>query len=92
MRRRKAQKVEKPPYPKGEILEGPEQGLYKVRLDDGQVLTCHLTDSVRGPCGNMPEVGDWIWAEASPYDPERGRIRLRYGVIRKWPRSGDVRK
>ncbi len=60
----------------GVILETLPQGLYKVKCDDGQLLTASLTGAPKQTIVRVIP-GDRVSIEVSPLDPSRGRIKSR---------------
>jgi translation initiation factor IF-1 len=59
--------------PAGAVVEALPSGLYRVRLDDGPVVTVHIADRVDRNFIRVL-VGDRVRVEMSPVDPGRGRI------------------
>lgn len=61
----------------GEVLENLPNTLFRVKLDDGRVILCHLSGKMRiYYIKIMP--GDRVKIEMSPYDETKGRIVYRY--------------
>ncbi len=60
----------------GEVLETLPSTTFKVRLDDGSEILCHLAGKLRI---NRIKIlaGDRVTVEMSPYDQSRGRITYR---------------
>ena len=60
----------------GRIIESLPSTNFKVRLDDGRELLCHLAGKLRiYRIKILP--GDRVTIEMSPYDEKRGRIVYR---------------
>jgi translation initiation factor IF-1 len=60
----------------GVIAETLPQGLYRVKCDDGQLLTASLTGVPKQTIVRVIP-GDKVSLEVSPLDPSRGRIKAR---------------
>lgn len=61
----------------GEVLENLPNTLFRVKLDDGRIILCHLSGKMRiHYIKIMP--GDRVKVEMSPYDQTKGRIVYRY--------------
>ena len=60
----------------GEIIETLPNTHFKVRLDNGHVLSAHISGKIRK---NYIRIltGDRVRVAMSPYDPSRGRIIYR---------------
>lgn len=57
----------------GTVTEALPSTHFRVKLDDGQVLLCHLAGKLRMfRIKILP--GDKVTIEMSPYDTKRGRI------------------
>ena len=60
----------------GVIIEALPSTNFRVKLDDGEIILCHLAGKLR-----MYRIkilpGDRVTVELSPYDPNRGRIVYR---------------
>ena len=60
----------------GIVLETLPSTNFRVKLDDGEEVLCHLAGKLR-----MYKIkilpGDRVTVEMSPYDPTRGRIVYR---------------
>jgi len=60
----------------GQVTEALPSTHFRVKLDDGQELLCHLAGKLR-----MYRIkilpGDRVTVEITPYDPKRGRIVYR---------------
>lgn len=60
----------------GTVTEALPSTHFRVKLDDGQVLLCHLAGKLRMfRIKILP--GDKVTIEMSPYDTKRGRIVYR---------------
>ena len=60
----------------GTVLEALPSTHFRVKLDDGEVLLCHLAGKLRMfRIKILP--GDRVTVEITPYDPKRGRIVYR---------------
>lgn len=60
----------------GQVVEALPSTNFRVRLEDGEEVLCHLAGKLR-----MYRIkilpGDKVTVELSPYDPKRGRIVFR---------------
>lgn len=61
----------------GIVKESLPNTLFRVELEDGKLVLCHLSGKLRM---NFIKIlpGDRVKVEMTPYDPEKGRIILRY--------------
>lgn len=60
----------------GQVIEALPSTHFRVKLDDGQELLCHLAGKLRiYRIKILP--GDRVTVEITPYDPKRGRIVYR---------------
>jgi translation initiation factor IF-1 len=60
----------------GVVLEALPSTNFRVKLDDGQEMLCHLAGKLRlNRIKILP--GDRVTVEISPYDEKRGRIVYR---------------
>ena len=60
----------------GTVLEALPNTLFRVKLDDGREILCHLSGKMRiNYIKIMP--GDAVKLEMTPYDPGKGRITYR---------------
>lgn len=60
----------------GQITESLSNGMYRVQLDNGHELICHMAGKMRvHHIRVMP--GDRVKVEMSPYDLTKGRISFR---------------
>jgi len=57
----------------GVVMETLPSALYKVRLDEGQLVTAHIADRIDRNFVRLL-VGDRVRLELSPSDVGRGRI------------------
>lgn len=62
---------------KGTVLEALSNANFKVELDNGMEIICHLSGKMRM---NYIKVlpGDTVGVEMSPYDLTKGRIYKRF--------------
>ena len=61
---------------KGKVLEALPNTMFRVELDDGRLVLCHLAGKMRiYHIKVMP--GDTVKVEMTPYDQARGRIIFR---------------
>jgi len=63
----------------GVVVEQLPQALYRVRLDDGPLVTAHIADRVDRNFVRVL-VGDRVRVALSPVDLARGRILERVGT------------
>ena len=68
---------EKPIVVQGEVLADLSNANFKVELENGIVIICHLSGKMRM---NFVKViaGDTVGVELSPYDLTKGRIYKRF--------------
>lgn len=60
----------------GQVLEALPSANFRVKLDDGREMLCHLAGKLRiAKIKILP--GDRVTVEISPYDEKRGRIVYR---------------
>ena len=61
----------------GEVLESLPNTLFRVKLDDGRKVLCHVSGKMRM---NFIKIlpGDKVKLEMTPYDETKGRITFRY--------------
>ena len=60
----------------GKVMESLPNTLFRVKLNDGKVILCHLSGKMRiNYIKIMP--GDQVKVEMTPYDPSKGRIIFR---------------
>ena len=60
----------------GKVLESLPNTLFRVELNDGKVILCHLSGKMRM---NFIKIlpGDRVKVEMTPYDESKGRITFR---------------
>jgi translation initiation factor IF-1 len=61
----------------GEVLEALPNTLFRVKLQDGSLVLCHLSGKMRMHFIKILP-GDKVKIEMTPYDQGRGRIMFRY--------------
>ena len=61
----------------GVILEALSNAMFKVELENGHVITAHISGKMRMHYIKILP-GDKVKVEMSPYDLTKGRISLRY--------------
>ena len=61
----------------GVILEAPSNAMVKVELENGHVITAHISGKMRMHYIKILP-GDKVKVEMSPYDLTKGRISFRY--------------
>lgn len=61
----------------GIVKEALPNTLFRVQLDDGTVILCHLSGKMRMHFIKILP-GDKVKVEMTPYDPGKGRIMFRY--------------
>lgn len=61
----------------GTIVEALSNAMFKVELENGHVIICHISGKMRM---NYIKIlpGDRVRVEMSPYDLTKGRISYRY--------------
>lgn len=61
----------------GVIMEALSNAMFKVELENGHVIVCHISGKMRM---NYIKIltGDRVRVEMSPYDLTKGRISYRY--------------
>ena len=61
----------------GTIIEALSNAMFRVELDNGHVITAHISGKMR-----MHDIkilpGDKVKVEMTPYDLSKGRISFRY--------------
>jgi translation initiation factor IF-1 len=57
----------------GVVMETLPSALYRVRLEEGSIVTAHIADRIDRNFVRIL-VGDRVRVELSPTDPGRGRI------------------
>ncbi len=58
---------------KGEVTESLPNATFRVELEDGRIILCHLAGKMRIYHIKVM-VGDQVDLEMTPYDDEKGRI------------------
>ncbi|MBM3205717.1 translation initiation factor IF-1 [Candidatus Shapirobacteria bacterium] len=66
-------KQEKKIEAQGEISESLPNALFRVKLEDGRMILCHLSGKMRIYHIRVM-VGDQVKVEMTPYDEQKGRI------------------
>ena len=61
----------------GRVVECLPNATFRVELDNGHHALCHLSGRMRKHYIRVL-LGDWVKAELSPYDLNRGRITFRF--------------
>src|SRR6266566_390811 len=61
----------------GVVKEALPNTLFRVQLDDGSIILCHLSGKMRMHFIKILP-GDRVRLEMTPYDTSRGRIMYRY--------------
>ena len=61
----------------GEVVEALPNTLFRVELEDGSLVFCHLSGKMRMHFIKILP-GDKVRIEMTPYDQTRGRIMYRY--------------
>ena len=61
----------------GVVKEALPNTLFRVALDDGSLVLCHLSGKMRIHFIKILP-GDKVRIEMTPYDPSKGRIVFRY--------------
>ena len=68
---------EEPIQMTGEVAEALPNAMFRVALENGHEITCHVSGKIRmNYIRILP--GDKVAVELSPYDLTRGRITYRY--------------
>ena len=61
----------------GQVIEALPSTHFRVKLDDGEVILCHLAGKLRiYRIKILP--GDKVTVEMTPYDLSKGRITFRH--------------
>lgn len=60
----------------GSVLEALPNTLFRVKLEDGREVLCHLSGKMRIHYIKILP-GDTVKLEMTPYDPSKGRITYR---------------
>ena len=61
----------------GTIIESLSNAMFRVELENGHVITAHISGKMRMYYINLLP-GDKVKIEMSPYDLTKGRITFRY--------------
>lgn len=61
----------------GEIIEALSNAMFRVQLENGHVITAHISGKMRMHYIRILP-GDKVKVEMSPYDLSKGRITFRY--------------
>jgi translation initiation factor IF-1 len=61
----------------GTIIEALSNAMFRVELENGHVITCHISGKMRMHYIRILP-GDKVKVEMSPYDLTKGRITFRY--------------
>ncbi len=61
---------------RGEVIESLPSSTFRVRLDNGHVVLCHISGRIRKHYIRIL-TGDRVIVEFSPYDLSKGRIVYR---------------
>jgi len=68
---------EEPIQMTGEVAEALPNAMFRVRLENGHEIVCHVSGKIRmNYIRILP--GDKVAVEMSPYDLTKGRITYRY--------------
>lgn len=68
---------EEPIKVEGEVLEALPNAMFRVELENGNEITCHISGKIRQHRIRILP-GDKVDVEMSPYDLTKGRIVYRY--------------
>ena len=61
----------------GSVIEALSNALFRVELDNGHVITAHISGKMRQHYIKILP-GDKVKVEMTPYDLSKGRISFRY--------------
>ena len=61
----------------GRVVECLPDATFRVEMENGHIILAHLSGRMRQHYIRVL-LGDWVKAELSPYDLNRGRITFRY--------------
>ena len=61
----------------GTIIEALSNAMFRVELDNGHVITAHISGKMRMHYSKILP-GDKVKVEMTPYDLSKGRISFRY--------------
>ena len=73
----------------GTIIEALSNAMFRVELDNGHVITAHISGKMRMHYIKILP-GDKVRVEMSPYDLSKGRIEQNPGPVR-WREAEAVR-
>ena len=62
---------------RGEVIESLPSSMFRVRLQNGHVVLCHISGKIRKHYIRIL-TGDRVVVEFSPYDLTKGRITYRF--------------
>ena len=65
----------------GTIIEALSNAMFRVELDNGHVITAHISGKMRMHYIKILP-GDKVKVEMTPYDLSKGRISFRYKYLR----------
>jgi len=68
---------EEPIQMAGEVIEALPNAMFRVKLENGHEITCHVSGKIRMHYIRILP-GDKVTIEMSPYDLTKGRITYRY--------------
>jgi len=68
---------EEPIQMSGEVIEALPNAMFRVRLENGHEITCHVSGKIRMHYIRILP-GDEVTVEMSPYDLTKGRITYRF--------------
>ncbi|MFQ5747400.1 MAG: translation initiation factor IF-1 [Gemmatimonadota bacterium] len=68
---------EEPIQMAGEVVEALPNAMFRVKLENGHEITCHVSGKIRLHYIRILP-GDKVTVEMSPYDLTKGRITYRY--------------
>ena len=61
----------------GKIVENMPNALFKVELENGSIVLCHLSGRIKQNKIRMA-LGDKVTVQMTPYDLQKGRIHYRH--------------
>lgn len=68
---------EEPIQMSGEVVEALPNAMFRVKLENGHEITCHVSGKIRMHYIRILP-GDEVTVEMSPYDLTKGRITYRF--------------
>jgi translation initiation factor IF-1 len=68
---------EEPIQMSGEVIEALPNAMFRVKLENGHEITCHVSGKIRMHYIRILP-GDEVTVEMSPYDLTKGRITYRF--------------